>query len=110
MKIVCFTTDSDNDPFYNQELKSDWRKMLTSLTNDKDRCKMLASKDLHTLWQHYLGTQLVLERMKKLICKVLAVPIASADVERAFSILSQIRNQRRSQLTAYHIDTMLRIR
>ena len=98
---------SDNDPSYNQELKSDWRKMLTSLTNDKDWCKMLASKDLLTLWQHYLGTRLVPERMKKLICKVLAVPIGSADVERAFSILSHIRNQRRSQLTAYHIDTML---
>ena len=83
--------------------------MLTSLTNDKDRCKMLESKDLH-VWQHYLGTQLVPERMKKLICKVLAVPIASADVERAFSIWSHIRNQRRSQLTAFHIDTMLRIR
>ena len=27
---------SDNDSSYNQELKSDWRKMLTSLTNDKD--------------------------------------------------------------------------
>ena len=39
--------------------------------------------------------------------KVLAVPIGSADVERAFSLLSHIRNQRRSQLTAYHIDTML---
>ena len=71
---------------------------------------MLASKDLLTLWQHHLGTQLVPGRMKKLIRKVLAVPIGSADVERAFSILSHIRNQRRSQLTAYHIDTMLQIR
>ena len=48
--------------------------------------------------------------MKKLICKVLAVPIGSADVERAFSVLSHIRTQRRSKLTAYHLEGLLRIR
>ena len=45
--------------------------------------------------------------MQKLIHRVLVIPI---DVERAFSILSHIRDQRRSQLTAYHIEGLLRIR
>ena len=49
------------------------------------------------------------ERMKRLIRKVLAVPIGSADVERAFSVLSHIRTQRRSKLTAYHLEGLLRI-
>ena len=45
--------------------------------------------------------------MKRLIRKVLAVPIGSADVERAFSVLSHIRTQRRSKLTAYHLEGLL---
>ena len=48
--------------------------------------------------------------MKKLIRRVLAVPIGSADVERAFSILSHIRDQRRSKLIPYHLEGLMRIR
>ena len=55
---------------------------------------MRKSKDVIVFWEHYLGTNLIPERMKKLIRRVLAVPIGSADVERAFSILSHIRDQR----------------
>ena len=47
--------------------------------------------------------------MKKLIRRVLAVPIGSADVERAFSILSHIRDQRRSKLIPYHLEGLMRI-
>ena len=57
-----------------------------------------------------MGTNLIPERIKKLIRRVLAVPIGSADVERAFSILSHIRDQRRSKLIPYHLEGLMRIR
>ena len=93
-----------------EELRQSWRDMLGKLTNDKEWCKMLKSKDLVILWQHYLSTDLIPPKMKVLIRSVLAIPIGSADVERAFSILSHIRDQRRSQLTASHIEGLLRVR
>ena len=71
---------------------------------------MLKSKDLVILWQHYLSTDLIPPKMKVLTRSVLAIPIGSADVERAFSISSHIRDQHRSQLTASHIEGLLRVR
>ena len=50
------------------------------------------------------------QKMKDLIQNILAIPVGSADVERAFSILTHIRDSRRSQLTAEHIEDALRIR
>ena len=84
--------------------------MPWALTNDIDWCKMLRSNDLAVLWQHYLSTDKIPATMKRLIRHVLSVPVGSADVERAFSILSHIRDQRRSQLTPKHIEGRLRIR
>ena len=84
--------------------------MLGALTNDIDWCKMLRSNDLAVLWQHYLRTDKIPATMKRLIRHVLSVPVGSADVERAFSILSHIRDQRRSRLTPKHIEGLLRIR
>ena len=90
-----------------EELKHSWRDMLGKITYDGDWCKMLKSRDLVVLWQHYLSTDMIPQTMKKLIRRVLAIPIGSADVDRAFSILSHIRDQHRSQLTAYHIEGLL---
>ena len=84
--------------------------MLGALTNDIDWCKMLRSNDLAVLWQHYLRTDKIPATMKRLIRHVLSVPVGCANVERAFSILSHIRDQRRSQLTPKHIEGLLRIR
>ena len=63
--------------------------MLGKLTHDSEWCKMLNTNDV-VLWQHYLGTNLIPPLMKRLIRRVLAVPIGSAYVEQAFSILSHI--------------------
>ena len=67
-----------------------WRDMLGNLTHDSEWCKMLNTNDVVVLWQHYLGTNLIPPVMKRLIRRVLAVPIGSADVEKVFSILSHI--------------------
>ena len=64
--------------------------MLGALTNCIDWCKMLKSNDLAVLWQHYLRTDKIPATMKRLIRHVLSVPVGSADVERAFSILSHV--------------------
>ncbi len=41
------------------ELKHSWRDMLGKITNDGDWCKMLKSRDLVVLWQHYLRTDMI---------------------------------------------------
>ena len=92
------------------EMINDWRKMLEKLTTDKDWCKMVNSKDLPILWKHYLGTNLIPLKLKDLIRRVLAIPVGSSDVERAFSILTHIWDQRRSGLTPEHIQDLLRFR
>ena len=105
-----FASDSYEKRVSDETLKKDWRDMLGALTNDIDWCKMLKSNDLAVLWQHYLRTDKIPATMKRLIRHVLSVPVGSADVERAFSILSHIRDQRRSRLTPKHIEGLLRIR
>ena len=62
-----------------------WRDMLGKLTHDSEWCKMLNTNDVVVLWQHYLSTNLIPPVMKRLIRRVLADPIGSADVEWAFS-------------------------
>ena len=109
--LTIFENEASTKKEVEDELvKNDWNTLLEKITNDENYCKLKKSKDVIVFWQHYLGTNLMPERMKKLIRKVLAVPIGSADVERAFSVLSHIRTQRRSKLTAYHLEGLLRIR
>ena len=104
----------EEDPYElsvgSEELVEDWRSMLRKITTDSKWCKMIASKDILVFWEHYLGTNLIPEKLKDLIRNILAIPVGSADVERAFSILTHIRDSRRSQLTAEHIEDALRIR
>ena len=107
---MVFASDSFDMRVDDDTLIKDWREMLGALTNDADWCKMLRSNDLAVLWQHYLHTDKIPPTMKRVIRHVLAVPVGSADVERAFSILSHIRDQRRSRLTPKHIEGLLRIR
>ena len=93
-----------------EELVRDWRSMLGKITADSNWCKMIASKDILVFWEHYLGTNLIPEKVKDLIRNILAIPVGSSDVERAFSILTHVRHSRRSMLTAEHIEDALRIR
>ena len=58
----------------------------------------------------FLGTNLIPEKLKDLIRNILAIPVGRADAERAFLILTHIRDSWRSQLTAEHIEDTLRIR
>jgi len=99
----------EEDPYElsvgSEELVEDWRSMPST---DSKWCKMIASKDILVSWEHYLGTNLIPEKLKDLIPNILAIPVGSADVERAFSILTHIRDSRRSQLTAEHIEDALR--
>ena len=87
-----------------------YTSMLRKITTDSKWCKMIASKDIIVFWEYYLGTNLIPEKMKDVIRRILAIPVGSADVERAFSILTHIRDSRRSQLTAEHIKDALLIR
>ena len=77
----------------------------TILTSSKAR-SLIESPFLFS----YLCIDKIPATMKRLIRHVLSVPVGSADVERAFSILSHIRDQRRSRLTPKHIEGLLRIR
>ena len=45
----------------------DWKKLLQKVTTDGDYCNMHKSKDVIVFCEHYLGTNLIPERMKKLI-------------------------------------------
>ena len=109
--LTIFENEAPTKKEVEDELvKNDWKTLLEKITNDENFCKLKKSKVILVFWQHYLSTNLMPERMKRLICKVLAVPIGSADVERAFSVVSHIRTQRRSKLTAYHLEGLVRIR
>jgi hypothetical protein len=55
--------------------------------------------------KHTVGAEL-----QKLLHHILALPIGSADAERAFSILFHIRSKRRSRLTPKHLEDNLRVR
>ncbi len=63
-------------------------------------------------WSHFLNSATVTwqPQIKKLVQLVLVLPIASADVERGFSILNHARYDRRSRLTTQHLQDILFLR
>ena len=90
MKASYNAVYMEEDPYElsvgSEKLVEDWRSMPRKITTDSKWCKMIASKDILVFWEHYLGTNLIPEKLKDLIRNILAIPVGSADVERPFSI------------------------
>ncbi len=63
-------------------------------------------------WAHFLGLPTVTwkESIRKLVETILAVPIATADVERGFSILTHTKYDQRSRLTTEHLRNLMFMR
>ena len=91
-----------------QNIVASWRKMLFNILEDKNYCKY--KQDIIQFWQHYLKTSLVPNSMHFIVIRILAIPVGSADAERAFSYYFHIRSKRRERLTREHIESFMRIR
>ncbi len=88
--------------------------LLHSLLDDHapDYCTHREKDSPVNFWSYFLNSPTVIwhPSIKKLVQIVLVIPIASADVERGFSILAHTRSDRRSRLTAAHLQNILFLR
>ncbi len=89
----------------------DWKKLQEDLTISDEWCSMKGSS-AKVFWKHYLTSRdlTMSDELRNIIRSVLVTPISSADAERGFSILFHTRSNRRSRLTAEHLDGILRLR
>jgi hypothetical protein len=75
-------------------------------------CYYRKLNDPAIFWAHFLNMKILpwKAEIRKLMVIVLTLPVGSADVERAFSILNHIRYDRRSRLPPEHLEAITRIR
>lgn len=94
-----------------EEVSNEFAFLLHSLLDDHATEYYLhkTKDDPIEFWSHFLRLPTVQwnSNIKRLIETVLAVPIATADVERGFSILTHIRSDRRSRLTVEHMKDIM---
>jgi hypothetical protein len=87
--------------------------LLHSLIDDNKQELCVHSRDDPVVfWSHFLSKPTVVwhENIRKVIESALALPVATADVERGFSILKHIAYDRRSRLTPAHLRNLLFLR
>ena len=84
----------------------------SAMEANKERYCYLKEKDPLTFWTFYLSEESteISDNLRNLVNTVLVLPVASSDVERAFSILFHIRSERRSRLTTENLQNLLRLR
>ena len=77
--------------------------------NFEDLCSHAASDDPLMFWGHFLGYKTVAwqPEIRRLIQKVLVIPLSTADVERGFSILSHTKYDRRNRLSDENLRNIL---
>ena len=65
-----------------------------------------------SFWRFYLieSAELPIPVIRRIILKVLSIPIGSSEAERGFSIMNHIKTKRRSSLSAPYLEAMMRIR
>jgi len=87
--------------------------LLRSMILDHESyCAYRTKGDPLAFWSHFLSVNTLpwAAEIKNLIQIVLVLPVSTADAERGFSILKHARYDRRSRLSAEHIEDILRLR
>ncbi len=95
-------------------VNNEYAQVLTSLLEDHgaEYCVHKANGTTITFWSHFLNTNTVPWgfNIKQLVKIALTLPVSTADVERGFSFLMHTRYDRRSRLTAQHLNDILFLR
>jgi hypothetical protein len=88
--------------------------VLTSMMTHTSNmyCKLKSAGDAVKFWSYYLDSTVVgMEgTIRRLIYIVLSLPLGSADIERGFSVMHYFKTNRRSRLTAKHMEDIARIK
>ena len=97
-------------------LLNEWRAFLPLVTSHKDFCTLKEAKTIY-FYKFYLdmkdihsNVNFIGNELRKLVTKVMTIPLSSADAERGFSTLFHIRSSKRSRLTPEHLESYLRLR
>lgn len=95
------------------DLVEDWKTTLSSITDIDIVCEIRNNHTkTATFWSAILNHSSFpwKERVAKLIKTVLVITTGSVEAERGFSIMNHIKYDRRSRLSATHLEDLLRIR
>lgn len=91
----------------------EWSLLLQSIINSPNYCNIKTGETTASSFWSELGTWKEIAwkgNVRKLIWTVLSIPISSAEAERGFSTLNNIRNPRRSSLSPAHMNDIMRIK
>ena len=76
------------------ELALQWRNVITLISEDAEFCKYSKSRPT-VFWQHYLKSTRILwpQQLSRFLQTVLVLAVGSADAERGFSVINDIKKQ-----------------
>lgn len=95
------------------ELQNDWEALLESIIESESFCVMRTGKtETFAFWTHFLNRVGIkwTDLTKMLVRIVLVMPIGSAEAERGFSIMNDIKTKRNSNLCPNNLESIMRIR
>lgn len=96
-----------------ESILQQWAQLLLKLTDDqKELCDWKSVMDIPKFWQHFLNKESLNwnAEMKKLVQTSLVIPIGSADAERGFAIMNNLKTSQRSRLDHNTLEAALRLK
>lgn len=95
------------------EILNKWRSLLFAFADrNEEFCRIKSTQNDVQFWSYFLKISTLpwTSRMTFLVKTTLALPIGSADAERGFSIMNNVKTSKRSSLDHSTLEAIMRIK